>query len=125
MIHHLSAYDIEKLVKRFYAKVRADSLLGPIFNDVAHVNWDSHISLLCQFWRSIMLKTAEYHGNAYSKHAALADMTMIGPAHRQRWLDLFTTETNQCLPPDAAALIIERATLISMSLSTAMGLKLP
>lgn len=52
----LNKIHIENLVTHFYQKIQKDDLLGPIFNEVAQVNWDEHIPLLCKFWNSIMLK---------------------------------------------------------------------
>ena len=42
--------DIERLVDRFYDKVKADDLLGPVFNDVARVNWEKHLPVMYDFW---------------------------------------------------------------------------
>lgn len=33
---------IKTLVIHFYQKVQHDEILGPIFNDVAKVDWDHH-----------------------------------------------------------------------------------
>ena len=49
------------LVDRFYAKVRADALLGPIF--AAHVaDWGPHLERMAAFWSSVALMTGRYHG---------------------------------------------------------------
>jgi hemoglobin len=45
----LTKTHIEKLVTHFYLRAQQDELLGPIFNEIAHVDWDHHIPLLCQF----------------------------------------------------------------------------
>lgn len=109
--------DIKKLVINFYSKIRKDELLGPIFNDIAQVDWDHHIPLICQFWNSIMLKTNEYHGNAYMKHIMLGKKTPIQKLHFSRWLELFQQEAIKYLPADAAEEIVKKATLIARSLS--------
>lgn len=108
--------DQEKLahfVKNFYAKVNQDPLLGPIFNDIAEVNWDEHIPKLCSFWNSIMLGTNEYKGNAMIKHLDLNKKVALTPKHFERWLYLFEQEAHIALPGDAAQLIIERAHIIA------------
>ncbi|HEU4550684.1 MAG TPA: group III truncated hemoglobin, partial [Rhizomicrobium sp.] len=46
---------VERLVHAFYAKVRADKDIGPIFNRVIGDNWDVHLSRMCDFWSSVML----------------------------------------------------------------------
>ncbi len=113
---------IEDLVRRFYAKVQTDALLGPIFNETAKVDWEKHISSLCQFWRSIMLKTGEYHGHAYRKHEVLGRIVTLNHAHLERWLTLFELEAYHCLPNTTAKLIIKRAQFIGEALSNAMNL---
>jgi hemoglobin len=112
----LTKQHIEKLVMHFYQKVQTDDMLGPIFNDTANVDWAHHIPLICQFWNSIMLKTNEYHGNAYTKHVMLGRETEITEQHFSRWLMLFQDEAQKHLPEAAALNIIDKATLIANSL---------
>ena len=35
--------DVACLVNVFYDRVRADDILGPIFDDIAHVDWAAHL----------------------------------------------------------------------------------
>ncbi|MFZ2315599.1 MAG: group III truncated hemoglobin [Gammaproteobacteria bacterium] len=112
----LTKEHIKQLVFHFYAKVQQDELLGPIFNDVAKVDWDHHIPLICQFWNSIMLKTNEYHSNAYRKHVLLGEKINLTEAHFTRWLMLFQEEAFKHLPAPAAQLITEKAAMIADSL---------
>jgi len=116
----LTKAHIETLVRNFYQKVQADELLSPIFNDVAQVNWEHHIPLLCQFWNSIMLKTNEYHGGAYMKHLAIGEKTPIKEEHFARWLEIFRQQAAIDLPAAAAEQIILRASLIAQSLKLGM-----
>lgn len=111
----LNKTHIENLVTHFYQKVRKDEVLGPIF-DKAKVDWKEHISLLCQFWNSVMLKTNEYHGNAYQKHISLQKLAPIEAHHFIRWLNLFKDEALYHLPIESAQEIIHRASLIAESL---------
>ncbi|CAM3068527.1 Group 3 truncated hemoglobin ctb [Legionella steigerwaltii] len=116
----LSKTHIEKLVTHFYQKVQRDEILGPIFNDVAHVDWNEHIPLLCQFWNSVMLKTNEYHGNAYQKHVLLKQFAPIEESHFVRWLNLFQNEAANHLPMEIAEEIVQKATVIAESLKYGM-----
>ncbi len=116
----LNEAHIEKLVTHFYQKVQKDEVLGPIFNDVVQVDWNEHIPLLCQFWNSIMLKTNEYHGNAYQKHIQLKQFTHIEEAHFVRWLNLFQEEAVNHLPGEIAEEIFQKASLIAESLKYGM-----
>ena len=45
----LTEADLELLVNRFYAAVRQDPDLGPIFND-AIGDWPHHLGKLTAFW---------------------------------------------------------------------------
>lgn len=112
----LTTEHIKNLVTNFYQKIQRDEILGPIFNDIAKVNWDHHIPLICQFWNSIMLKTNEYHGNAYRKHVILGEETPLTKTHFARWLAIFQEEAFKYLPAQAAQLITEKAFMIAESL---------
>lgn len=116
----LTKEHIRCLVNHFYQKVQQDELLGPVFNKVVRVNWDEHIPLLCQFWNSVMLKTNEYHGNAYQKHVELKKLTTLNEEQVQRWLFLFNQEAINHLPNEAAHAIISKAALIAESLKFGM-----
>ncbi|MBK2084962.1 hypothetical protein [Francisella adeliensis] len=53
---NISSQQIEIFIKQFYVKVNEDTLLSPIFNDVAKVDWLEHIPKLIKFWNSALLK---------------------------------------------------------------------
>jgi hemoglobin len=112
----LNKEHIKKLVTHFYQKVQNDKVLWPIFNDIAKVDWAHHIPLICQFWNSIMLKTNEYHSNAYRKHVILGEKVKLTEAHFTRWLTLFQEEAFKHLSDQEAQLITQKATMITNSL---------
>lgn len=86
-----SEKDIQLLVHDFYAQVRKDALLGPIFN--SHVqDWPRHLQHLCDFWSSILLHTGSFSGNPVMKHAQLPALTY---AHFEHWLSLFEAATKR------------------------------
>ncbi|WP_044510276.1 group III truncated hemoglobin [Hymenobacter sp. DG25B] len=78
--------DIRLLVDRFYDKVNADELLGPIFNEIAQVHWEKHLPIMYDFWSSLLLGTSRYRGRPFPKHLVLP----IDSKHFRRWLTLFT-----------------------------------
>lgn len=41
--------DVARLVNVFYDRVRADDMLGPIFDDVAAVDWAVHLPRMYDF----------------------------------------------------------------------------
>ncbi len=64
-----------------------------------------------------MLATGRFQGRLMQVHNRLAD---IRPEHFGRWLALFVATAGDVCPPPAAALFVDRATLIGRSL--ALGL---
>ena len=80
---------IEYLVNEFYKKVRADELLGPIFNNEENFSWDEHIPVMINFWESVLLGTASYRGNTMQKHLDLNKRAPLTSAHFDQWKKLF------------------------------------
>lgn len=109
---------IEQLVSEFYSRVRADSLLGPIFNTII-ADWDQHLSRMRDFWSSVVLMSGRYKGKPVLVHARLRGIT---PAHFHQWLGLFAETARETCPGDAAALFIDRAERIAASLQLGMFL---
>jgi hemoglobin len=104
---------IRAVVHGFYARVRRDSLLAPVFARIPDDRWDAHLAKLCDFWSSVMLMTGRFKGRPMQVHAALAG---IAPAHFTRWLDLFGLTAREVCPPAAAALFEAKAAVIAESL---------
>src|SRR5947207_15646667 len=102
---------IERLVRGFYAKVRADAVLGPIF-DVRIKDWEPHLAQMCAFWSSVALMTGRYHGTPMAKHLPVP----VDSRHFNRWLTLFEWTALELCPPQAADHFIERARRIGESL---------
>jgi hemoglobin len=103
---------IHTLIHAFYAKVRRDPALGPVFNR-AIADWDHHLEKLCDFWSSVTLMTGRFKGAPMAAHARLPD---IHATHFARWLHLFRETAAETCPPDAAALFIAKAEMIGQSL---------
>jgi hemoglobin len=102
---------IEHLVRGFYARVRADEMLGPIF-DARIKDWEPHLQQMCAFWSSVALMSGRYHGAPMPKHLPLP----VDAAHFDRWLALFEATAAEVCPPEAAEHFIERARRIAASL---------
>lgn len=109
---------IARLVDRFYARVRQDEILGPVF--AARIeDWDAHLIKLCAFWSSVVLMTGRYKGRPMPVHAAIAE---ISDVHFERWLKLFAETAKSVCAPEAAALFIDRAKRIAESLRLGISL---
>jgi hemoglobin len=83
------AVEIAEMVRRFYADVAQDDLLGPIFNDVARVDWSAHLPKLTAFWCRALLSQPGYEGNPYRQHALVHAKSPFDHRHFERWLELF------------------------------------
>jgi len=102
---------IERLVHGFYAKVRTDALLAPVF-EARIRDWEPHLAQMCAFWSSVALMSGRYHGTPMVKHLPLP----VDAAHFDRWLALFEQAAREICPPHAAAHFVERARRIAASL---------
>jgi hemoglobin len=104
---------IRAVVDRFYADVRRDSLIGPVFNRIiAPEAWPHHLDLIADFWSSMLLGTGRYGGRPMPKHMAIPE---LADPHFMRWLALFRRTVGEICPPDIAALFIERSERIGNS----------
>lgn len=102
---------IERLVRAFYARVRADALLGPVF--AARIaDWEPHLQRMCAFWSSVALMSGIYHGRPMEKHLPLP----VDARHFDRWLALFEDTAREVCHPAAAEHFIERAHRVAESL---------
>jgi len=81
--------DIERLINTFYDKVKADPVLGPIFNDIAEVDWPKHLPVMYNFWEFLLLGGTQYQGNPIQKHVDLHAIHPLTAEHFDRWLLLF------------------------------------
>lgn len=101
------------LVHGFYATVRTDPALGPIFNRIIGDEWDAHLAKLCDFWSSVMLMTGRFKGSPMVAHSRIPE---IRPTHFARWLHLFRQSAERLCPPQAAALFVAKSEMIAQSL---------
>lgn len=107
---------LRALVHRFYAHVRADSVLGQIF-EARISDWGSHLERMVDFWSSVALMTGRYHGRPVPAHIPLA----LDSAHFERWLALFRATAREVCTPAGATHVILRAERIARSLRIAVA----
>jgi len=110
--------DITQLVGQFYDRVRRDDVLGPIFNEVAQVDWVRHIPHIATFWSTVLLGTEQYKANPIPAHLELGRKTAIRPAHFDQWLRLFTQTVDDLFSGERAELAKVRAQSIAVVLQT-------
>lgn len=86
----LNRDSITQLGTPFYTNVRADSLLGPVFEAVLGKRWASHLPCMVAFWSTVMLGGRSFPGNVFAKNMAVLGVTAL---HFERWLRLWALHT--------------------------------
>lgn len=114
----LTQSHIEALIERFYAKVRQDPVLGPVFNPAVH-DWDEHQRTLVSFWSSVVLKTGTYRGNPMAAHRPHP----IRGEHFDHWLMLWRETALEVMSAEHAQVFVDHATRIGYSLRYGLGLR--
>lgn len=109
---------IERLVRSFYARVRDDAELGPIFA-VRISDWEPHLKRMCEFWSTVVLMTGRYSGQPMQMHQPLP----IDERHFAQWLELFEQTANEVCTPNGARHFIERAQRMAIALRSGIGLE--
>ncbi|MFA7441617.1 MAG: group III truncated hemoglobin [Sphingomonadaceae bacterium] len=112
---------LERLVHIFYSRVRADAMIGPVFNDAID-DWPEHLEKLTAFWSSVMLASGRYKGRPMPAH--LKHQQRIRPEMFERWLGLWAETTDELMTPEAAAALQEKAARIGESLQLALFFRL-
>lgn len=112
--------DIELLVNAFYEKVKADSLIGPIFTQVFKVNREKHLQVMYDFWENALFYSGTYSGNPMALHKRLHQIFDLREEHFQRWSKLFTGTVDELFEGEKAALAKQRA----ISISTVLKIKI-
>jgi truncated hemoglobin YjbI len=65
--------DVHDLVVHFYREVALDDLLGPVFGEVAEVDWAVHIPRLIDYWSLVLLGDRGYDGAILARRILDAD----------------------------------------------------
>lgn len=108
---------ISQVVARFYTRVRAHPVLGPIFNGTIGTQadiWDAHEAKITRFWRNALLREPVYSGNPMLAHAGIS---AIKPEHFAIWLGLFDQVLMEILPANTALMWSHIAHRIGRGLS--------
>jgi hemoglobin len=105
---------IRLLVDSFYEKVQVDPLLGPVFSDVAQVDWSHHLPKMYAFWENIILGNNTYHGHPFQPHLLVNQKQTLSVEHFERWLQLFTKTLDERFEGQTADDVRLRATQIAV-----------
>jgi hemoglobin len=102
--------EISNLVDHFYAKVRLDPDIGPIFNAIVG-DWPHHLATLKDFWSTVLLTSGRYKGDPMMTHLQLP----LDPDHFERWLALFAETATEVLSLDHATIVIAKSQRIAQN----------
>ena len=93
---------------RFYEKIKADDLIGPLFASKVH-DWDAHIRTMQDFWSRAILATERYTGQPFQPHVGMG----IKSAHFERWLALWKEAADETMPEPLAEHVVAMAANMS------------
>ncbi len=94
---------IDTVVTEFYARVREDETLGPVFFESLPPlpkTWMVHEEKIAAFWRNAILFERSYDGNPQKVHS---ERDAVEAEHFAVWLDLFDVVLKEKLHPEQAA----------------------
>lgn len=113
--------DVYLLVTAFYAKVRKDELLSPIFNPMIR-NWEEHFEKLTDFWEGNLFFRKKYLGNPLETHVAVDKyhQETIEAKHFGVWLNLWFETIDELFEGEMA----QRAKNRARNMSTFIHLKI-
>jgi len=110
---------IERVVRGFYGRIRADAKLGPIFAAEIGSDWEPHLKKMMDFWSSVLLMTGHYAGRPMPAHIRLDGSAGNGKGldagDFQHWLTLFEATLRELCPGEPEALFLDRARRIAES----------
>lgn len=112
--------DLQRLVDRFYAKVREDEMIGPLFNAAVN-DWPEHLQKLGAFWSSLMNCSGRYKGSPMAAH--LRHAKTIEPRMFERWVAIWKVTAREELASADADAVIAKAERISESLQLGLFFK--
>jgi hemoglobin len=113
LVELASRADIVRLVDAFYERVREDKILGPIFTDVARVDWEVHLPKMYDFWESVLFGKIGFKGAPLPVHLALSRQVALTSREFDRWIALFHSSVDALFAGPLAAEAKIRATRIA------------
>lgn len=116
-VDRVTDQSIALLVRAFYAKVRADARLAPVFEDALGSDWNTHIARMCDFWGAAMRVSRRYQGDILAAHRRLG---RLHPALFAVWLALFDETVDEHFTAEAGAALHDRARKLARNLQLAL-----
>lgn len=93
---------LASFVHAFYSRVRADQLLGPVFNDSVH-DWPRYLKTFEDIWSSVKFRTGQY--TAHSIPEGLKHKQSITTELFRSWLTSWRDTAEELMRQSAAAVL--------------------
>lgn len=84
-----SRTQVHDMVVAFYRAIVFDEVLEPVFDEIAEVDWPSHIPRLVDYWCRILLGDPSYTGAMLAAHQHVDARAAFRPEWFDRWHQLF------------------------------------
>jgi hemoglobin len=91
---------LQALVHAFYADLRRDAEIGPLFERAIGDGWPAHLDRMVEFWATLVLGSRSFSGDVFGRHMAIGDLS---PAMFERWRALWKRHTDALFEPARAA----------------------
>jgi hemoglobin len=108
--------DIARLIERFYGWAFADPELGPLFTEIAEMDLEAHMPIMCDFWETVLFQAGSYRRNAFDAHRTLDAQVPLTAKLFQRWLDLWDLTVDELFTGPKATLAKVQAGRIAHSI---------
>lgn len=105
--------DLILLVDTFYQTVQHNITIGPIFTDIAQVDWSHHLPKMYDFWESVLFGKAVYKGNPMLTHFALRDKASLKQPQFDTWKKIFFDTVDELFAGENADIIKQKAQSIA------------
>ncbi len=108
--------DIKLMVNTFYEYVQQDKELNHLFNEVAKLNWETHLPKMYDFWETILFHKPVFKGNPMKVHMDLDNKTKLKKENFDTWLVIFKKTIDELFVGELADLAKQRAESVAMSI---------
>lgn len=115
----LSHAAIKDLVALFYARIREDAVLGPVFTDIIGEEWSTHLEKVAAFWRYATRLDRTYDARnfmlSHTRHMRIQASLL------PRWLMIFRKSARDACTEEAADHLIDIAERMAVSLEMSLA----
>ena len=112
-----SREDIKLLVNTFYDNLQKEEKeLDHLFNDVAKIDWETHLPKMYDFWETLLFHKNVYKGNPMKVHVDLNKKSALKKENFEQWLKLFKATVDDLFEGKIANIAKQRAESVALSI---------